>query len=59
MIFGMKIADKDEYNPNKLISREQAINMALGALGYSIFDRYKNAPDAKARQALQKNIKSL
>lgn len=56
MIFGMKIADKDEYNPNKLLSREQAINMALGALGYSIFDGYKNAPDAKARQALQKNI---
>ena len=56
MIFGMKIADKDEYNPNKLLSREQAINMALGALGYSIFEGYKNAPDAKARQALQKNI---
>ena len=56
MIFGMKIADKDEYNPNKLLSREQAINMTLGALGYSIFDGYKNAPDAKARQALQKNI---
>ena len=56
MVVGMKIVRSNDYNPNKLLTKEQAANMALAALGYDIFDGYSDSPEKKARLALQSGI---
>lgn len=56
MVVGMKIVRSNEYSQNKLLTKEQAANMALAALGYDIFDGYSDSPEKKARQALQSGI---
>ena len=56
MLVGMKIVSEKNYNPNKLVTADQAADMALAALGYSIFDGYGNPPSAKVRQALKGKI---
>ena len=56
MAVGLKIVKDGEYSANKLLTKEAAVEMALAALGYDIFDGYSDSPEKKSRQALQSGL---
>lgn len=56
MAVALKIVKEGEYSANKLLTRADAAEMALAALGYDIFDGYSDSPEKKSRQALQNGV---
>ena len=49
---GLKITDKSEYKPNMLLTKTDAANMALKALGYGVFEGYEAALGRKSETKL-------
>ena len=54
LVDSLNIVSTDKYKPNMLLEKDVAVEMALAALGYDIFDGYIDSPGRSAKNELTK-----
>ena len=58
LVDSLNIVSTDKYKPNMLLEKDVAVEMALAALGYDIFDGYIDSPGRSAKNELTKGVES-